>query len=151
MVVAAVLPSRPARRGFVRRRRDTVAAMLLVAVSLLTLLPRSPFLLLLLAGFAGLASAALFLFAGAPDVAFTQFTVEVAYIVVASVLIIRFTRGRVAAPRTSDRRAFRVVYIARLPESVYVLHAFQKTSASTSRPDIAKARHRYMELKRARR
>lgn len=49
----------------------------------------------------------------------------------------------------SDRRTFRVVYIARLPESVYVLHAFQKTSAATSRPDIAKARHRYTELKRA--
>ena len=49
----------------------------------------------------------------------------------------------------SDRRTFRVVYIARLPESVHVLHAFQKTSAATSRHDIAKARHRYTELKRA--
>ena len=51
----------------------------------------------------------------------------------------------------SDRRTFRVVYIARLPESVYVLHAFQKTSAATSRPDIAKARRRYMELTRTHR
>ena len=47
--------------------------------------------------------------------------------------------------------ALRVVYIARLPESVYVLHAFQKTSAATSRPDIAKARRRYMELTRTHR
>ena len=51
----------------------------------------------------------------------------------------------------SDRRTFRVVYVARLPESVYVLHAFQKTSAATSRPDIAKARRRYMELTRTHR
>ncbi|GAB3734950.1 putative monovalent cation/H+ antiporter subunit A [Silanimonas algicola] len=87
----------------------TVATMLLVMTSALTLLPRSPLLLLLLAGFAGLASAALFLFAGAPDVAFTQFTVEVAYIVVASVLIIRFTRGRVTSSRAGDRRATRAL------------------------------------------
>ena len=87
----------------------TTASALLVAVAALALLPRSPLLLLLLAGFAGIASAALFLFAGAPDVAFTQFTVEVAYIVVASVLIIRFTRGRRARYAGEVRRLPRAV------------------------------------------
>jgi multicomponent Na+:H+ antiporter subunit A len=99
----ADLPLLPASLGL------TIAAALLVLVPMLTLLPRSPLLLLLLAGFAGLASAALFLFAGAPDVAFTQFTVEVAYIVVASVLIIRFTRGRGAGPAAHARRVPRAL------------------------------------------
>ncbi|HAI59419.1 MAG TPA: cation:proton antiporter [Xanthomonadaceae bacterium] len=82
----------------------TVATLLLLAVSVLALLPRSPLLLLLLAGFGGLASAAFFLFAAAPDVAFTQFTVEVAFIVVASVLIIRFSRGRAEGSLRNERR-----------------------------------------------
>ena len=87
----------------------TVASALLLAVSVLALLPRSPLLLLLLSGFAGLASAAFFLFAAAPDVALTQFTVEVAFIVVASVLIIRFTRGRAARAERGERRLPRAI------------------------------------------
>ena len=90
-----------------------LAAVLLVAVAVLVLLPRSPLLLLLLGGFAGLASAVFFIFAGAPDVALTQFTVEVAFIVIASVLIIRFGRGREAiAPERDGRLPRALVAIA---------------------------------------
>ncbi len=39
--------------------------------------------------------------------------------------------------------AFRVVYVARFKDAVYVLHAFQKKSQKTSREDIALARQRY--------
>jgi phage-related protein len=40
----------------------------------------------------------------------------------------------------------RVFYVARFPESVYVLHAFQKTTQATSRHDIEVGRERYREM-----
>jgi phage-related protein len=45
---------------------------------------------------------------------------------------------------------FRVIYVATLPESVYVLHAFQKKTAKTGRADLQLARNRYRELVRRR-
>ncbi|MBI2839958.1 MAG: type II toxin-antitoxin system RelE/ParE family toxin [Acidobacteria bacterium] len=39
--------------------------------------------------------------------------------------------------------AFRVVYVARFDQAVYVLHAFQKKTRKTSRADIELARARY--------
>lgn len=45
---------------------------------------------------------------------------------------------------------FRVVYTARLAEAVYVLHAFQKKSQATSKPDIEIAQRRFAQLMRAR-
>ena len=38
---------------------------------------------------------------------------------------------------------FRVIYVARFDEAVYVLHAFQKKTAKTSRLDIEVAKRRY--------
>jgi len=38
---------------------------------------------------------------------------------------------------------FRVIYVARLDEAVYVLHAFQKKTPKTSRLDIEVAKRRY--------
>ena len=46
--------------------------------------------------------------------------------------------------------AFRVLYIAKFEEAIYVLHAFQKKGRKTSRLDIALARARYVELFRRR-
>jgi phage-related protein len=45
--------------------------------------------------------------------------------------------------------AFRVVYVAKFEEAVYVLHAFQKKGRKTSRLDIELARSRYRELTRS--
>ena len=45
---------------------------------------------------------------------------------------------------------YRVVYTARRAEAVYVLHAFQKKSQATSKPDIAIAMKRYAQLMRTR-
>jgi phage-related protein len=46
--------------------------------------------------------------------------------------------------RVHDRAgAFRVIYVARLEEAVYVLHAFQKKTPKTSRLDIEVVRRRY--------
>lgn len=44
--------------------------------------------------------------------------------------------------------AFRVIYIAKLEDAVYVLHAFEKKSQRTSKTDIELARKRLGELRR---
>lgn len=48
---------------------------------------------------------------------------------------------------TDESGAYRVIYVARRAEAVYVLHAFQKTQA-TSRRDIEIARKRFEKLSR---
>jgi phage-related protein len=42
--------------------------------------------------------------------------------------------------------AFRIIYVARFEEAVYVLHAFQKKTAKTAPLDIELARQRYRYL-----
>lgn len=49
-----------------------------------------------------------------------------------------------------DTGAFRVVYVATLPEAVYVLHAFQKRTEQTAQRDIELARARLKNLMRER-
>ena len=44
--------------------------------------------------------------------------------------------------------AFRVIYLAKLANAVYVLHCFQKKTAQSSDRDIELARKRYKELMR---
>jgi phage-related protein len=44
------------------------------------------------------------------------------------------------------RLEHRVFYVATFPEAVYVLHAFRKTTAATSRRDIALGRQRYGDM-----
>jgi phage-related protein len=44
--------------------------------------------------------------------------------------------------------AFRVIYLAKLADAVYVLHCFQKKTEQTSDKDIELARKRYKELMR---
>lgn len=45
-----------------------------------------------------------------------------------------------------DSGTFRVIYTARLPEAIVVLHAFQKKTQATSGRDIDLARHRWVLL-----
>lgn len=47
--------------------------------------------------------------------------------------------------------AFRVLYVARFAEAVYVLHCFQKKSSKTSRQDLELGRQRFKELVRGKR
>lgn len=42
--------------------------------------------------------------------------------------------------------AFRVIYVAKLADAVYVLHCFQKKTEKTSKTDIELATRRYREL-----
>lgn len=51
--------------------------------------------------------------------------------------------------RVRDRAgAFRVVYVAKFSDAIYVLHAFQKKGRKTGRLDLELARLRYAELMR---
>jgi len=42
--------------------------------------------------------------------------------------------------------AYRVLVVTKFAEALYVLHAFEKKSQKTSRPDIEVARRRYQDL-----
>ena len=53
--------------------------------------------------------------------------------------------------RVREGGAFRVIYVARFAEAVYVLHAFQKKANKTPKPDIELARKRFRELMQERR
>ena len=41
---------------------------------------------------------------------------------------------------------FRVMYVAKFADAIYVLHCFQKKTQQTSRSDIELAKSRYKEL-----
>jgi len=47
-----------------------------------------------------------------------------------------------------DAGTFRVIYTARLPDAVYVLHAFQKKTQATSKRDVEIAKARFLQLMR---
>jgi phage-related protein len=47
--------------------------------------------------------------------------------------------------------AYRLIYMAKFAEAVYVLHAFQKKSRKTARTDMELARLRFRALVRDRR
>jgi len=44
--------------------------------------------------------------------------------------------------------AFRVIYVAKFADAIYVLHCFQKKTEQTSKHDIDLAEERYRDLKR---
>jgi phage-related protein len=45
-----------------------------------------------------------------------------------------------------DGDAFRVMYVTKLGDAIYVLHCFQKKTQKTSKNDLALATRRYREL-----
>lgn len=47
--------------------------------------------------------------------------------------------------------AFRVIYVAKFPDAVYVLHAFQKKTQKTSKQDIELMRQRLKDIARLKR
>jgi phage-related protein len=49
-----------------------------------------------------------------------------------------------------DSGTYRVIYLARLKDAVYVLHAFQKKTQATSKQDLELARSRFANLMRSR-
>jgi len=49
-----------------------------------------------------------------------------------------------------DSGTYRVIYTARLADAVFVLHAFQKKTQTTSKRDIDTAKERFAQLMRGR-
>lgn len=47
-----------------------------------------------------------------------------------------------------SKNAYRIIYVVVRNDGVYVLHAFQKTTKSTSHKDISLAKRRYNEVMR---
>lgn len=47
-----------------------------------------------------------------------------------------------------DSGTYRVIYMARLADAVYVLHAFQKKTQATAKRDVELAKQRFDELMR---
>ena len=45
-----------------------------------------------------------------------------------------------------ERGAYRVLYVAKFEEAVYVLHAFEKRAQKTAGPDVHRAKTRYAEM-----
>ena len=50
-----------------------------------------------------------------------------------------------------ERAAYRVFYVAKFEEAVYVLHVFQKRSQKTAQPDLDLGKSRYADLLKWRR
>ena len=48
--------------------------------------------------------------------------------------------------RVHSERAYRIIYLATMPEAVYVLHAFEKQSRKAPKPDVELARNRFKAL-----
>jgi multicomponent Na+:H+ antiporter subunit A len=77
------------------------AALLIAAGAGAAVVVRDHLVLLLVSGLVGYGSAVLFLFTGAPDLAFTQFAVETVFVVVAAAVLLRLRRlaaNAVASP-----------------------------------------------------
>ena len=50
-----------------------------------------------------------------------------------------------------DGGAFRVIYLAKFAEAIYVLHAFQKRARKTAKQDFELARQLFSDLEQERR
>jgi multicomponent Na+:H+ antiporter subunit A len=68
------------------------ASLLIAAGALVAIFVRDHLVLLLVSGLVGYGCAVLFLFTGAPDLAFTQFAVETIFVVVVAAVLLRLRR-----------------------------------------------------------
>jgi multicomponent Na+:H+ antiporter subunit A len=81
------------------------SAGFIVVAALAACVARDPFVMVLVGGLAGIGTAMLTLFLGAPDVAFTQLAVEVAFVVVVAAVIQRLRRLEAPGARHGAGRA----------------------------------------------
>ncbi len=80
------------------------AALLISIAALTTLFVRDHLVLVLVSGLVGYGSAVLFLFTGAPDLAFTQFAVETVFVVVAAAVLLKLRRMEPLRRVTTEAR-----------------------------------------------
>jgi multicomponent Na+:H+ antiporter subunit A len=92
--------------------------------------------MILCAGIVGFGSALFFLFAGAPDVAFTQFTVETVFVIVAASVLLKLRRlGRPTSLREPRNRPGAA--LASVAFATAVTLVFLVTSAGPLDPSLA--------------
>src|SRR5690606_18013076 len=109
------------------------AASLLVVAAFLLPFVVDAFLLLLVSGVMGLGLSLVFLFSGAPDLAFTQFLVEVALVVViASVLLRVRILGVEHPPRPAGPLRLAVATLSGVTVALAMILAHQAGTASTA-------------------
>jgi phage-related protein len=53
--------------------------------------------------------------------------------------------------RIHEENEYRVIYVAKFEESIYVLHAFVKKTEQTSKKDLGLAKQRYIDMLKMRR
>lgn len=92
--------------------------------------------MMLAAGLVGYGSAIFFLFAGAPDVAFTQFIVETVFVIVVASILLKLKRlGRVTSVRLGRQRPVAMIVAATFATAVTML--FIVTNAGALDPALA--------------
>jgi multicomponent Na+:H+ antiporter subunit A len=82
--------------------------------AILAIFPRNRLVLVLAAGLVGYGSALVFVLAGAPDVAFTQFTVETVFVVIVAAVLLKLKRLGRPAGIDEDRSRFLAVVVPAL-------------------------------------
>jgi multicomponent Na+:H+ antiporter subunit A len=95
-LAAAGVPAWPALAAPSLPVAGATGVLLIAAVAVCVV--RDSFVLLLASGLVGLGSGLLFIFLGAPDLAFTQFAVEVAFVVVIASILLRVRKLELSAP-----------------------------------------------------
>ncbi|TXK64946.1 hydrogen gas-evolving membrane-bound hydrogenase subunit E [Alkalisalibacterium limincola] len=111
------------------------ASVALIVAAIAVCVIRTPFVMLLVSGFVGLGSALLFLFLAAPDLAFTQFAVEVAFVTVIAAILLRMRHlglGPVKEPPVLPRA---VVAVATSAVLMLTLLAATSGPFDTTLPD----------------
>jgi phage-related protein len=48
--------------------------------------------------------------------------------------------------RIREEKAYRILYVAKFAEAIYVIHAFEKKTQKTSKADLTLASNRYRQL-----
>ncbi len=115
------------------------ACGLLVTAAIAVCRVGDAFVMLLVSGFVGLGSALVFLFLQAPDLAFTQFAVEVAFVVVIASILLRLRRLGLSAHDDSPPLPRAVVAIATAGVLTAMLLGVTSGPLDTAVPDTMAA------------
>lgn len=88
------------------------ASLLIAAGAFSAVFVRDHLVLILVSGMVGFGSAVLFLFTGAPDLAYTQFVVETVFVVVAATVLVKLRRMPIKIHRATKEPRVRPVALA---------------------------------------
>jgi multicomponent Na+:H+ antiporter subunit A len=90
----------------------TGASLLIAAGAFSAVFVRDHLVLILVSGMVGFGSAVLFLFTGAPDLAYTQFVVETVFVVVAATVLVKLRRMPIKIHRAPKEPRIRPLALA---------------------------------------